>query len=304
MEVKKNHKSFLPIINRGTWSRVFAIENNIEKILSAMDECNNQIHVNIINFGCGFDTMYFNLKQKFNNFKYFEFDYPEITSKKIKLIKRSNLLNNFITIGNKSLSIETDKLKNDLQNENFRLTTNTRDYFLIDCDIINIEKINEEFCKIPEFDYSVPTIVICECLLVYMKKDISINILQNLTNNFKNIILIEYDLIGSDDNFGKEMITNLLNRDIKLNGFEEVPDIKSQLERLLKSGFKTCQVLDMLEYYNKYIDSTEKRRIEKLELVDEYEEWNLLQMHSCFGYGTKLEDKFEFLNDVLELKKK
>ena len=57
----------------------------------------------------------------------------------------------------------------------------------------------------------------------------------------------------------------------------------------------------MLEYYDKHIDVKEKHRIEHLEFVDEFEEWRLLQNHSCFGYGTKLEEKFEYINDELKM---
>ena len=124
---------------------------------------------------------------------------------------------------------------------------------------------------------------------------------MNLTKNFKNLIFLEYDLVGAKDSFGKEMVNNLIERDVRLFGYEDTPDVKAQTERLIKCGFSKAECVDMLEFYNKFIDQAEKSRIESLEFVDEFEEWNLLQNHSCFAYGVKLDEKFEYLADLIKL---
>ena len=68
MEPKKNHKIFLPILNLGTWTRLNAIKTSVDKILTTFQENEPNLKINILNLGAGFDTMYFLLKQKFNNF--------------------------------------------------------------------------------------------------------------------------------------------------------------------------------------------------------------------------------------------
>jgi hypothetical protein len=45
-----------PIINRGTWARVFAIRQIISKFLLAYQ---NYDHVNILSLGAGYDVNYF-----------------------------------------------------------------------------------------------------------------------------------------------------------------------------------------------------------------------------------------------------
>jgi hypothetical protein len=289
MVSKKNNKQLIPILNRGTWSRVYSITSSIEKVLKSVKEYNPEIDVNIINLGSGFDTLYFILQNKFDNFKYYEFDYDEIVYKKMELIKKSKTLTDVIT-QNKKIEIKIGKG-----------CLTSKNYSLYECDVINYEQFNQIICSIKDLNCSNPTIVIAECLLVYLKKDISESILVNLTSTFKNIIFLEYDLVGAHDNFGKEMVYNLLDRDIKLSGYEDTPDVMSQIKRLTKTGFKQVEVYDMLEYYEKYIDKMEKSRIEHLEFVDEYEEWKLLQSHACSGYGTKLEANYEYINTALKL---
>jgi hypothetical protein len=280
---KKTSKSFLPIINRGTWSRVYSITNSVQKILKELKEFDPNISVNIINLGCGFDTFFLSLRSTFDNYKYYEFDYSEIATKKIELIKKSEKIKNLIG----EFEIKSGSLY-------------SKFYYLLQCDCTDYQEFNKILCSISDFDFSSPTIVISECLLVYLKKEVSYKMLHNMTNNFKNLIFLEYDLVGAEDNFGKEMIINLLERDIRLYGYEDCPNVESQRERLIKSGFLTAEVCDMLTYYEKIIPKLERAKIESKEFVDELEEWNLLQSHACFGYGIKLDQKYEFLSDLLK----
>jgi tRNA wybutosine-synthesizing protein 4 len=290
MEHKKVHKKFLPIINRGTWSRVYAIKNTVERILSKIDPADT---VNIINLGAGLDTLYFLLKQNYNNFKYFEFDYDDITFKKLELIKKSQLLKDMICKENfeENVKILHGNLNSDCYN-------------LFACDVCDKEKINEKLVNCNLFNRENLTIVISECLLVYLSKETTVELLKNFTDNLKNVIFLEYDLVNSQDSFGKEMVENLHQRNIKLLAYDAVPTAQAQIDRLIESGFEKAECYDMLDYYNNVIDPNEKKRIESLEFLDEFEEWNLMQSHSCFGYGAKLESKYSFLyDDVLKMKK-
>ena len=109
--------------------------------------------------------------------------------------------------------------------------------------------------------------------------------LSSICNVFKNVYLLEYDLIEPDDPFGKEMVENLRNRNIILKGFEEVKNLQDQIDRLKESKFDYVYAIDMLEVYFKLLPLEERKRIEKLELMDEFEEFNLLQKHACFCYA-------------------
>jgi hypothetical protein len=280
---KKSSKSFLPIINRGTWSRVYCITSSVQKILKELNDLDPNLKVNILNLGCGFDTFFLSLRANYDNYRYYEFDYSEIVIKKLELIKKSQKIKNLIG---------TYEIKSGSLFSHF--------YSLLQCDCTDYQEFNKILCSISDFDFSLPTIVISECLLVYLKKDVSTQMLHNLTNNFKNLVFLEYDLIGAEDNFGKEMIINLLERDIRLYGYEDTPNIESQRERLIKSGFVTAEVCDMLTFYEKIIPKIERSKIESKEFVDELEEWNLLQGHACYGYALKLDQKYEFLSDILK----
>lgn len=68
---------------------------------------------------------------------------------------------------------------------------------------------------------------------------------------------------------------------IGLQSFERYPTKESQKKRYENAGFSSCLVFDMFQVYNKneLIDSNEKKRIEKLEWLDEVEEWKIILEH-------------------------
>jgi hypothetical protein len=46
----------------------------------------------------------------------------------------------------------------------------------------------------------------------------------------------------------------------------------------------------MLDVYNKFTDQVEKRRIEKLEMMDEFEEWIIIQNHYFISLSVNYAD--------------
>ena len=271
MEPGSNHKKFLPLINRGTYCRVFAINTKLHELINNFRKIEKDSKINIIILGSGFDTTYFNLMSEgYSNIEVYEFDYKEIIDKKLKYISKAKPL---VEIINK----------------------NKNNYHLINCDITNKKLFSETLnnIKIGENDL---TVVICECLLVYIEENVTLEMLSCLTNKFDNLYILEYDLIGPDDPFGKEMVDNLKTRDIHLKGFNEVKNINDQENRLKKANFEDINIVDMYHIYFKVLPLEDRKRIERLELMDEFEELNLLQKHACFGFASKCKnDKFKKL---------
>ena len=273
MEPGMNHKKFLPLMNRGTYCRVYAINTKLHEILDNMKKLEEykDSKINIIILGSGFDTTYFNLMHEgYKNIEVYEYDYKKIIDKKLQIISKYKQLSEIIN-------------------------KNKNNYHLIDCDITNNKLFSESLNKISNKENDL-TIVICECLLVYIDKAVTIEMLSTINDKFNNVYLLEYDLIGPDDPFGKEMVDNLKSRDIILRGFNEVKDIKDQINRLKEAKFEDVNIVDMFYVYFKFLPIQERKRIERLELMDEFEELNLLQKHAYFGYGSRCKnEKFKGL---------
>ncbi|KAM3207149.1 hypothetical protein ACQJBY_062390 [Aegilops geniculata] len=129
-------------------------------------------------------------------------------------------------------------------------------YKLFSADIRDIPKL-DAIIRMAEMDPSLPTFIIAECVLIYLDPTSTDAIVSWASEKFSSAIFFLYEQIHPDDAFGEQMIRNL--------------------ERAVAR--------DMLKIYNDFIDGGERRRIERLELFDEFEEWHMMQDHYCVAYG-------------------
>ena len=210
------------------------------------------------------------MSEGYTNIEFYEYDYKKIIEQKLQYISKFKQLSEIIK-------------------------KNKNNYHLIDCDITNKKIFSESLNQIKSSEKDI-TIVICECLLVYIDRDITVDMLSSINERFDNVYILEYDLIGPNDPFGKEMVDNLRTRNINLRGFNDVKNVKDQIERLKDAKFEDVNIVDMYYVYFKLLPVEDRKRIERLELMDEFEELNLLQKHACFGYASKCKnDKLKSL---------
>ncbi len=80
---RSHHKSFLPLINRGVWSRVYAFNQNIFNILNYLKENEYEDEINFLDLGSGFNSLYFTLQDHYDKIKYVEVDYEDNTCTKV-----------------------------------------------------------------------------------------------------------------------------------------------------------------------------------------------------------------------------
>ena len=77
-------------------------------------------------------------------------------------------------------------------------------------------------------DTSLPTFVLTECLLIYMKSEDTNQILEWTRDYFgsnNDIVYLNYEMINPDDQFGRTMVENLENRGCQLLGIHDCPSL-------------------------------------------------------------------------------
>ena len=138
-------------------------------------------------------------------------------------------------------------------------------------------------------DVELPTLLLSECCLCYLSPEAASSVLQYFTMNLKGpLALVIYEPIRPFDAFGKTMVTNLASRGIHLQTLRRYSSLEAQRQRLRLAGFGSGQgARDVQQLYedDSWISATERERIDKLEWLDEVEEWQLLASHYCVAWA-------------------
>uniref|UniRef100_A0A3P9IX54 Leucine carboxyl methyltransferase 1 n=1 Tax=Oryzias latipes TaxID=8090 RepID=A0A3P9IX54_ORYLA len=259
-----------PEINRGYYARVQGVNFLLDAFLKKT-QCNCQV----INLGAGLDTTFWRLKD--NNLmprKFFEVDFPTIVSRKIHYIKTKPPLSKTIieTHSTDSLLLDAHSLDSDR-------------YCIIGADLRNISDMEEKLKKF-QLNTELPTLVLTECVLVYMTPSQSSGLIRWVAETFHTAMFINYEQANMCDRFGQVMIENLQRRQCMLAGVETCQSLDLQKERFLRSGWEHASALDMITVYS-MLPQEDVGRIERLEFLDEGELLQQLLQHYSISWATK-----------------
>lgn len=244
-----------PLMNRGTWLRTTAIEKTVIKF----SQRHENKPIQIISYGAGIDTLYFQLMKK----------YPELK------------LERFVEIDLPSLVLEKHTKIAQYKQLSALVTSN---YRLIAADIQNLEEVREKLEK--NAVSKIPTIILGEMVFVYLEEPVTTKLLDYTVNEFLGgtdipICLITYDAINPNDRFGSTMCTNLQNFGADLKGIAALPTPEAHSERARRIGFRSVEAMTMRALYLT-VPKELQAAFNKLEMIDDWDEWNLMLDHYCF----------------------
>ncbi|KAI1377580.1 leucine carboxyl methyltransferase [Hypoxylon crocopeplum] len=260
----------LPIINRGTYTRTTALDRLISSFLSSTAAQERQI----ISLGAGTDTRCFKLFSQPSQagLIYHEIDFPAIATKKLQLVNAipqlRDIISNPVTENN---SWNSSSLQNGCQ------------YWCHGLDLRDLFK--NDVKSLSGIRTDIPTIVVSECCLCYLETPEAQGVIKYFTERIPNLAIIIYEPIHPDDSFGKQMVSNLAARRIRMPTLDAYQDAAKQQSRLKEAGFGFAKSLTIGDIWRQWIVDVEKERVDNLEGLDEVEEWNLLADHYVVVWG-------------------
>lgn len=264
-----------PEIHLGYYARVRGFRYLVEKFLDACDT-----KVQMINLGCGFDTLYWRLVDEGKPIKNFvEVDFNGVTARKCYLIKRHRELLTQVADAEGDVKLS----KTDLHGNRYHLVA--ADF----TDLLNLQEKLEQ----SEIDYNCPTLVLAECALVYADSEKVNRLLKWLSTSFSSIAFINYEQLNMNDRFGSVMLDNLLSRGCLLSGVSACKDEQSQVSRFKNNGWESATCWNMNEVYSS-LPQGDIQRVERIECLDEKELLRQLFHHYCITVARKNSPNFNF----------
>ncbi|TWU76546.1 carboxy methyl transferase for protein phosphatase 2A [Metarhizium rileyi] len=262
----------LPIINRGTYMRTKALDAMVDAFLSHNGSSLKQV----VSFGAGTDTRPLHMLQKpgSENLIYHEMDFEPTCQRKLAIIQSSpSLCHLFAHInihGGGSWSAEP---------------SNGGEYHCHAVDLRNISKVVTELPLHVRND--VPTLLLSECCLCYLTQQDSENVLHFFSSRIQNLAALLYEPMPLHDAFGDMMVSNLKARHIHMPSLQTYKDHHGQLSRLRDSGFNNVGYATIEDTWDTWVDHDERERVDRLEGLDEIEEWKLLAAHYVVVWGAR-----------------
>jgi O-methyltransferase involved in polyketide biosynthesis len=280
-----------PIINRGYYARVKSMDVLIELFLSHFP---NE-YCQIINLGCGYDTVALKYLDLHPNLYIYEIDFPEVIASKVKLCLSQQLFKQTLLLDkqeSKSVDIHHPQ---DFFNkgEKYVRLGNAR---FIPLDLRDHQYLQQSLHNAGALP-NAPTFILSECVLLYINRQAVDYLSEMFATSFHQAIWVTYDMVNPSDPFGSTMLRNLQAAQFSIPGFLDYPTLDKQIERFTLNGWQNACSMTMLDAYNKIISVEDKRRIGALEIFDEIEEWELIMNH----YSITVAVNGKSLTDALQL---
>eukprot|EP00752_Nemacystus_decipiens_P017718 g15886.t1 len=289
-----------PVINRGNFARVSCIEKLVLDFInndssprgggsrgqSDEPDSTEPLHdgsatghnaarkPQVISLGAGKDSLFFRLRSRgiAPAGGYVEVDFPAMSTWKTRVVAGNAALS---AMANDSYKLVAADLRDSVGLENALVAAGV--------------------------DFAAPTILLAECVLVYMEPQESAALLQWCASKFADSFLAAYEMTSPHDAFGKVMQQNIQRMGCRLPGLEPYPTLPSQEERLQTAGWDAARAINMLHVFQDFLDPADVRRVSKIEVLDEVEEWELIMRHYCLVLAAKGQDAVTRLRRLLPL---
>ncbi|KAI0478569.1 S-adenosyl-L-methionine-dependent methyltransferase [Xylariaceae sp. FL0804] len=263
----------------GTYTRTAALDRLIDGFLAGGSAGSaGRSERQIVSLGAGTDTRSFKLLSRpgQSGLVYHEVDFPAVTSRKLRITKSAPSLSAVMTG-------TTDQVVNQTGSWSAHRLQNGCQYWCHGLDLRDLS--GDDPAPLSGLRTDIPTVLISECCLCYLQVPEAKKVVEYFVDRIPNLSLIVYEPTNPEDPFGRQMVSNLAARNIRMPTLEEYSDTSKQERRLQAAGFDRTRSMTIEKIWEQWISAHEQERVNRLEGLDEVEEWSLLADHYVVVWG-------------------
>ncbi|KAL8732477.1 MAG: hypothetical protein Q9166_002691 [cf. Caloplaca sp. 2 TL-2023] len=259
-----------PLINRGYWLRMHAVEQNVSRFLKEPSEKKKTV----LNLGCGYDPLPFHCLSRYpsdcKGVTFIDVDYPELMSTKRDVILETHEMKDLVGC------IQSNG------QEDSPTVIRSDHYVGVGCDLGDIAQLNNALGKELRLG-SCLVLCIAEVSITYMDVDEADALISWIAQyNDVRFCLLEQIVPGTQDHpFARQMIQHFRNLGTPLNCVRKYPLLKDQKTRFLQAGYHSVKAQTLWEFWqdSSVVTPELRLRLNQIEPFDEWEEFALFSSH-------------------------
>ncbi|KAI8942725.1 hypothetical protein NX059_000773 [Plenodomus lindquistii] len=259
-----------PLINRGYWLRMHAIEQVVRRFL---EEDNGKSKV-VVNLGCGYDPLPFQFWHKYGPLSkeaaFVDVDYPQLIEK-----KRDRMLTNKL--------LREALLNTRLRSSEQPVYLRSDQYIAVGCDLRDLNTLERVLRA--EFNASETSFLfVAEVSVTYMPVNDADALIRwaSTLDDARFCILEQYLPQGPDHPFARTMLSHFDKLQTSIKAAKLYLSLSEQSSRFLNAGWSTIALarnLWDLWSDDSFTPSAVRRSLDLIEPFDEWEEFILFAGH-------------------------
>ncbi|KAI9724027.1 MAG: hypothetical protein M1812_000745 [Candelaria pacifica] len=257
-----------PLINRGYWLRMKAIDHVVHGFL---DEPSHKKRV-VINLGCGYDPLPFQCLSKYahacHNVLFIDVDYKQLMARKCEVVWQTAELYELLTSATRA-SDQDVLLRSDR-------------YLAVGCDLKDLGALDRILAQ--ELDMT-SCIILCtaEVSITYMDVEAADAVIAwaSQIHDARFCLLEQFLPAGSGHPFAKTMIRHFDKLQTPLKSIHKYKSATDQQARFRKAGWSVPFVKSLWELWSSpsFLTPDDRSALDSIEPFDEWEEFALFASH-------------------------